>query len=274
MIVTPHEVVADTLARRLGRFGAAACVIGDHAAAAALLPERRWHAVVVDRAIGGTQAQAVAGLLVDHAERRLVLIAPGERHELPALKQAGFTGYLVKPVRAASLAARLTDPIESFERDAAQADEPAVEPASSGEARPANGLAVLVAEDNAINALLARALLLRLGHRPTIAENGRIALETWLAARAAGAPYDLVLMDLNMPDLDGVEATRRIRQAEHDTGDARVPIIALTANALDDDRDQCVAAGMNGFLAKPLDRERLAEALATGHRPTPNPLAA
>jgi PAS domain S-box-containing protein len=274
MIVTPHEVVADMLTRRLGRFGAAPCVIGDHAAASALLPERRWDAVVVDRAIGSPQAQAVAGVLADHAERRLVLIAPGERHELPALKQAGFTGYLVKPVRAASLAARLTDPIESFERDAAQPDEPAVEPAASGEARPANGLAVLVAEDNAINALLARALLLRLGHRPTIAENGRIALETWLAARAAGAPYDLVLMDLNMPDLDGVEATLRIRQAEHEAGDTRVPIIALTANALDDDRDQCVAAGMNGFLAKPLDRERLAEALASGRKPTPNPLAA
>jgi CheY-like chemotaxis protein len=175
-------------------------------------------------------------------------------------------------VRAASLAGRLTDPIESFERDSAQADEPVAQSTSSDEVRSSAGLAILVAEDNAINALLARALLLRLGHRPTIAENGTIAVETWLAARAAGAPYDLVLMDLNMPELDGMEAARRIRQAEQDAGDKQVPIIALTANAHDEDRDQCLAAGMNGFLAKPLDRERLAAALALAR--STNPLAA
>jgi CheY-like chemotaxis protein len=204
--------------------------------------------------------------------RRLVLIAPGDRHELPSLKQAGFTGYLVKPIRAASLAARLSDPVESFERDAAPADESAAQSSPSDEPRSSGGLAILVAEDNAINALLARALLLRLGHRPTIAENGTIAIETWLAARAAGAPYDLVLMDLNMPDVDGMEVARRIRRAEQDAADKQVPIIALTANALDEDRDQCTAAGMNGFLAKPLDRERLAAALAIAR--ASNPLAA
>jgi len=122
---------------------------------------------------------------------------------------------------------------------------------------------VLVGEDNEINALLARSLLLKLGHRPTIAASGAAAIESWLAARAAGTPYDLVLMDVNMPGLDGHEATRRIRAIEAEGGAPRTPIIALTANAFDEDRDACIAAGMDGFLAKPLDRERLEALLAT-----------
>jgi CheY-like chemotaxis protein len=76
-----------------------------------------------------------------------------------------------------------------------------------------------------------------------------------------GEPYDIVLMDLHMPGSDGIEATRRIREAE--TGGQRTPIIALTANAFEEDREACLAAGMDGFLTKPLDRDRLATALAT-----------
>ncbi|HEV3396008.1 MAG TPA: response regulator, partial [Xanthobacteraceae bacterium] len=131
------------------------------------------------------------------------------------------------------------------------------------------GLAILVAEDNDINALLARALLVKLGHRPTMARNGAIAVESWLAAQVSGVPYDLVLMDVNMPEVDGIEAARRIRAAEDEREAARTPIIALTANAFDEDRDACVAAGMDGFLAKPLDRERLEAALATARRTAP-----
>jgi len=79
-------------------------------------------------------------------------------------------------------------------------------------------------------------------------------------------------MDVNMPEMDGLEATRRIRAAEADLGRGATPIIALTANAFADDREECLAAGINGFLAKPLDRERLAAALAAIQ--APNPLAA
>src|SRR5207244_8564456 len=117
-------------------------------------------------------------------------------------------------------------------------------------------LSILVAEDNDINALLARALLAKLGHRPTIASTGAAAIEAWLSARAAGAPYDLVLMDVHMPQIDGLEATRRIRAAEADSTH-RSPIIALTANAFSEDRETCLAAGMDSFLVKPLDREQL-----------------
>src|SRR5262249_1757318 len=104
------------------------------------------------------------------------------------------------------------------------------------------------------------------GHRPTIAANGAAAIESWHAARAAGTPYDLVLMDVHMPEVDGIEAARRIRTEEAALAQPRTPIIALTANAFAEDREACVAAGMDGFLAKPLDRERLAAALTSGRK--------
>jgi CheY-like chemotaxis protein len=213
---------------------------------------------------------AEANLASLDVPRRIVLIRPTERHELPALKAAGFTGYLIKPVRAASLAARLTAD-GSLEQAVAEATEEAVEAANGAPAR--SGLSILIAEDNEINALLARALLTRLGHRPTIAPDGAAAVESWLAARAAGTPYDLVLMDVQMPVMDGLEAMRRIRSAEIDGGEARVPVLALTANAYAEDRDAALEAGMDGLLVKPLDRERLREAIELIHCPRA-PLAA
>jgi CheY-like chemotaxis protein len=123
------------------------------------------------------------------------------------------------------------------------------------------GLSILVAEDNEINALLARVLLVRLGHRPTIAGNGEAAVESWAASRAAGSAYDLILMDVQMPVIDGLEATRRIRAAETEASERPTPIMALTANAYAEDREACLAAGMDALLVKPLDRERLREAL-------------
>jgi CheY-like chemotaxis protein len=110
--------------------------------------------------------------------------------------------------------------------------------------------------------LLIRSLLSRLGHQAVIATNGEAALESWLAARSAGAPYDLVLMDIQMPELDGIETAKRIRASEGSEPGLRTPILALTANTLIEDRYACFEAGMDGFLIKPLDRDKLAEALA------------
>jgi CheY-like chemotaxis protein len=135
----------------------------------------------------------------------------------------------------------------------------AFEEAIAGARKP---LSVLVAEDNEINALLTRALLTRLGHQPAVVESGAAALDRWRAARESGSPYDLVLMDMQMPGMDGLQAAQRIRAAEAERGAARTPIVALTANAFAEDREACLAAGMDGFLVKPLDRERLAAALA------------
>jgi PAS domain S-box-containing protein len=260
MIVAPGAIEAGLVARRLAHWGARTCVVPDEMVAAALLPERDWDAVLVDQALGASACESLAGTLAKGITRRIVLINPAARHALPALKTAGFTGYLVKPIRAASLAAMLGAEAEGFET-AANVD------AAAFAARPTlpagHSLAILIAEDNEINALLARALLTRLGHRPTIATDGEGAVEAWLAAARAGTPYDLVLMDVQMPGTDGIAATRRIRSGENENADRRVPIIALTANALDEEREACMAAGMDGFLTKPLDRERLAAVLTS-----------
>jgi PAS domain S-box-containing protein len=257
LIVAPAAVEASLLARRLQRWGALTTIVPDEKVAAALLPERLWGAILVDHALG-TAASAEFARLAAAVPRRIVLVTPAMRTELAALKDAGFTGYLIKPVRAVSLAARFSSD-DAFVFEAAAA----VEPADSPSIAPANsGLSILVAEDNEINALLARALLTKLGHRPTMAANGVAAIECWLAARAAGSPFDRVLMDLHMPGMDGFEATRRIRAIEAEDESLHTPIIALTANVSAEDREACLAAGMDGFVVKPLDRERLAAALS------------
>ena len=107
-----------------------------------------------------------------------------------------------------------------------------------------------------------RSLLTRLGHHPDITTNGEEALESWLSAKSAGAAYDLILMDIQMPQLDGIETTKRIRSHEAGAPGRRTPILALTANTLVEDRYACFEAGMDGFLIKPLDRDKLADALA------------
>jgi PAS domain S-box-containing protein len=257
LIVAPATIEASLLARRLQRWGARATIVPDEKVAAALLPEQPWHAVLVDHALG-TAASAELSRIAAAIPRRIVLVTPAMRAELAALKDARFTGYLIKPVRAASLAARFSSD-DVFDAGAATelVDAPSIAPGG-------NGLSILVAEDNDINALLARALLVKLGHRPTMAANGTAAVECWLNARAAGEPFDRVLMDLQMPGMDGLEAARRIRRHEAEDDSPRTPIIALTANVSAEDREACSAAGMDGFVIKPLDRDRLAAVLANG----------
>ena len=251
LIVAPTQIEAHLLARRLTAWGARACVVAEPSGALSALAEEGWDALIVDHALG--DAAELVRACPATTRLRLVLLTPQTRNELAALKEAGFTGYLVKPVRAASLAARF-----GAEPDACEPPEAAHE--AGGEAGTGS-LSILVAEDNEINALLARALLTRLGHQPTIAMTGADAVESFLAAGAAGRPYDLVLMDLHMPGIDGLAATSRIRAIEAETGAPRTRIIALTANVTSEDREACLAAGMDGFLVKPLDRDRLIETL-------------
>ena len=118
-----------------------------------------------------------------------------------------------------------------------------------------------MAEDNEINALLARALLNKLGHRPTVVGSGGAAIACWLAAREAGAPFDRVLMDLHMPGMDGLEARAASAPSRPRTVAAHADRGAHR-QCRAEDRAACLAAGMDGFLVKPLDRERLAAALA------------
>jgi CheY-like chemotaxis protein len=194
--------------------------------------------LVVEPAAHKTEAIAFLG---SHVARRLVLATPTD-------------GYLIKPVRTASLAARFGATAEAV---------PPIGPVSQPPvAASTKSLAILIAEDNDINALLARNLLRRLGHRPVMAADGGAAVAAYAAARAAGAPFDLILMDMHMPGMNGIEAACRIRAAERASSIRRTPILALTADALPERRDACLAAGIDEFLTKPLDRERLIAALA------------
>ena len=263
MLVAPQSIEATLVARRLQRWGGQTCMVPDIAVAQALLPERTWHAVLIDRALGAEDVEALGEAARAHATQRIVMFTPAARHELQPPASSAFTGYLIKPLRAASLAARLTTAPEVPAPNLA--GDVLIEMPNQGEApatAPARGLSILVAEDNEINALLMRSLLTRLGHHAVITTNGEEALESWLAAQSAGTPYDLVLMDIQMPQLDGIETTQRIRRLEASQPGRQTPILALTANTLVEDRYACFEAGMDGFLIKPLDREKLADALA------------
>ncbi len=262
MLVAPQSIEASLIARRLQRWGGQTCMVSDIGVAQALLPERSWHAILLDRAMGASEVEMLGEAARPHAMQRIVMFTPAARHELQPSSASAFTGYLVKPLRAASLAARLTTAPEIVAPNIAGDLIDAADAAETPAIVPARGLSILVAEDNEINALLMRSLLTRLGHHAVITTNGEEALESWLAAKSAGAPYDLVLMDIQMPQLDGIETTKRIRGREAGQPGSRTPILALTANTLVEDRYACFEAGMDGFLIKPLDREKLADALA------------
>jgi CheY-like chemotaxis protein len=263
MLVSPQSIEASLTARRLQRWGGQTCMVSDVEVAQALLPERSWHAILIDHALDIAGIEQLAEAARIHATQRIVMFTPATRQELQPSASSAFTGYLVKPLRAASLAARLTAAPEIAAPSVVgemhvEAAEPVAAPAMALNA----GLSILVAEDNEINALLMRSLLSRLGHHAVITTNGEEALESWLSAKSAGSPYDLILMDIQMPQLNGIETTKRMRSLEAGQPGRRTPVLALTANTLVEDRYACFEAGMDGFLIKPLDREKLAEALA------------
>ncbi|MFO7597795.1 MAG: response regulator, partial [Desulfocurvibacter africanus] len=127
------------------------------------------------------------------------------------------------------------------------------EPPQSGVAKAqARPLKILLAEDNEINRFMAVALLKERGHEVVTAGNGRKALEV-----LAREPFDLVIMDVQMPEMDGEDATRRIRAGEVPGADPRIPIVALTAYAIQGDRQRFLAAGMDDYLSKPIDLKEL-----------------
>ena len=183
----------------------------------------------------------------------LVMLAPDGRGRIPALKARGYAGYLIKPLRRVSLAARAEAALAGAADDVQAArDDDRLAPDE-----PAMGLRVLLAEDNPVNARLASILLQREGCRVTAVTTGEEAVEAAEAER-----FDLILLDLRMPDMDGLTAAKALRRKG-----VKAIIAALTANAFDEDRRSCMAAGMDGFLTKPLDREAL-HALLARFRPS------
>ncbi|MGD9968489.1 MAG: response regulator [Hyphomonadaceae bacterium] len=187
--------------------------------------------------------------------RAVIALAPQEhRHVIDACRAAGVEHYTLKPVRRASLAERVRAALGGAAAPAAAQPEPA-----APQLLP--GLRVLLAEDNPINALLARTLLTRAGCLVTSAQDGEEAV-----VAAAAAAYDLILLDIRMPRLDGFEAAARIRRGAGPS--AAAPIVALTADAGEDERVRAAKAGMDDFITKPIDASRL---LAVAARFTERP---
>lgn len=166
-------------------------------------------------------------------------------HDAASSKSAGFYKFATKPIRRADLAQMIADTLI----DGAEPDSDVIDTQDLPDAATiATGLSakVLLAEDNEVNQEIAHEYLVRLGCTVTIVQNGREAVD-----RFTDGSFDIVLMDVQMPEMDGIEATRRIRDIEAENGNRRTPIIAATAHAFQEDREKCILAGMDDFLSKP-----------------------
>ncbi|WP_371322924.1 Cache 3/Cache 2 fusion domain-containing protein [Dechloromonas sp. ZY10] len=269
LVVDDNATNRQLLLRLLGRWG---CAVSSVDGGSAALDElERAHAagspyeiLLLDMQMPGmdgeTLGRAVRSDARFAAAHLVMLTSAALRGDAERLRQAGFAAYLSKPIKEqhlwhslASLRQRVATP--------APTDHELITRHSIDEALPRNGRILLV-EDNPTNQKVASALLTKFGLAVDIANNGSEALDA-LAQQA----YDLVLMDCQMPVMDGFEATENIRGGKQQAG---IPIIALTANAMQGDRERCLACGMNDYLVKPLNWQQLKAALERW-LPTGNP---
>jgi CheY-like chemotaxis protein len=243
-IVSPSAILREAAGRQIEACGARAIKV--ERIEEALAQTGASDVILIDQAL----VKGRARLRPPPGRPAVVLLKPEERGRIARYRAAGFAGYLIKPLRRASLAARV------LAAEDAQAAHPPMEderiaPLAQEHVPAAPGARVLLAEDNPINAMLARTLLAREGCSVEHVTDGEAALQA-----LTRGDYDLVLMDVRMPRLSGMETTRTLRARGVET-----PVVALTANAFEDDRRACLAAGMDDFLVKPLSPEALRRAL-------------
>ncbi|HMD30691.1 MAG TPA: response regulator, partial [Candidatus Acidoferrales bacterium] len=221
---------------------------------------------VLDHQMPGMDGEALGRLIKETAELRdtvlVMLTSLGRRGDAARLKQAGFAAYLTKPAKQAQLHEALArvwaGRFESQQAPLVTRYTLVETPGSSGEqqaALPMFHARVLLVEDNAVNQKVATRMLERLGCRVDKAADGQEAVEM-----IGKLPYDLVFMDCHMPEMDGYAATREIRRRE--AGGARHTIVAMTANAMQGDREKCLEAGMDDYISKPVRKEDLSVVLA------------
>ena len=176
----------------------------------------------------------------------MMLSSADHRGDALRCRELGLAAYLSKPIRQSVLWDAIIAALGT-----SRAESPLPPVTNREMAPPTRPLEILLAEDNTVNQILAVRLLAKRGHTVTVAVNGRAAVEA-LERR----PFDLVLMDVQMPEMDGFEATAQIRERERRLG-GHVPILAMTAHALKGDRERCLASGMDGYVSKPLQVEQL-----------------
>ena len=209
---------------------------------------RRYHAVISDCQMPEVDGYTLAKW-IKHDDRLrqtpFVMLTSLGRSEDPArLRRLGISAYLTKPVKHSDL----FDALASLFTVAPKRENRRAKPTLAARAR--RPLRILVAEDQAVNRRLVTTILEKRGHTIVQVEDGKQACDALTAAGAT--PFDVVVMDLQMPEMGGLEATQVIRQREVATG-RRVPIVALTAHAMKGDRDRCLAGGMDEYLSKPID---------------------
>ena len=226
-----------------------------------------YQAAILTGQKDGVDAEALARVVQSDPNLRkvpAVIIAPfGQRVDADRMAKAGITACLSEPVRQSDLMNALAAFCRSGETRPLPERVTRLAPADSRSENPAwdrqdgHVLArVLVAEDNAVNQKVAKGMLETLGFRVDVVSNGKEALEM-----SALLPYDVIFMDCRMPEMDGYEATALIRRREREGG-SRVPIIALTAHAMQGDRERCLAAGMDDYVTKPVKVDELKTVLA------------
>jgi len=227
-VVSPNPIVRDAARALIETAG------GEALTSPALMAAPPEAVVLIDHALGDLERRRGRILKPMAGHPCVILLAPEDRGAIARYRAAGFAGYLIKPLRDTSLVERVLAALDGASASAA--------PDERADAQAAPGARVLLAEDNPINALLARSLLEREGCTVDRVGNGEDAL-----GAVAGAHYDLILMDLRMPGMDGRETTEALRARG-----CRTPIVALTADAFEEDRRACLEAGMDDFLTKPL----------------------
>lgn len=207
---------------------------------------------VIDRALPGADGVAIAARTAGH--RTVALVTPHDRRDLLALHKAGYEHYLVKPVRARSLIGIVGSAARGAQIEQAVDAAPAHLAPEPGQRRAR----VLLVEDEAVNALLAQAQLVKAGYAVDHVADGLAAVAAFSRALDTDRPFDLVLLDLRLPGLDGRAVARHMRAIEEGRERDPVAIVALSAESPELSQADALAAGMDGFLHKPLDRRALA----------------
>ncbi len=259
LLVDSHDPSREAIASHLEAWGCRVHQVREESSVLSLLESAHLGAdpfdvALLDAGVPGRADGRELGRRIrrnpDLAGLRLVLATSfGHRGEVAEIERDGFQGYLTKPFRVAHLHGVLREVLEL--EDGARPER--VVTRHLVEEIRRHGLRILVAEDNSVNQFLVRKLLAKLGYDCQMVSNGLEVL-----AELARSRYDLVLMDCQMPELDGIEATRRIRAGQAGGESTKVPVVALTAHALPEDRIRCLEAGMDGYLAKPIRLDDLA----------------
>jgi signal transduction histidine kinase/DNA-binding response OmpR family regulator len=259
LVVDDNATNRKVLQCQLQRCGIEAVCVSSAAAALAAMTEvrqagRPFEIVLIDHYMpdcdGAELGRRIKADPVLKSTRMVLLTSSGLRGEGAHFAELGFAGYLLKPVAQRDLNDCLILPSSGGAGDWHERAQPAGAPLHARAQGSRGKRSILLAEDNAVNEKVASRTLQKLGYHVVAVSNGREAVTAWETGR-----FDLILMDCQMPVLDGYEATREIRSRER--GEQHIPIVALTAHAMKDDDLKCKAAGMDDFITKPIDRDRL-----------------